>query len=278
MDAQIIPRTPSPFEAIKHTHPSGAERWSARDLMPLLGYEKWERFADAIDRALVSIANAGGNPDAEASRLRGLPEVPSRLREEPRRSAPRGLDQGPGRLGVPLGHREDARRGAQVRADLGLTGADCEVGLRGGDLGLPGVAVHRDHVAGVPAEGEEADTKARALEAKVTADAPKVVFADAVSTAQTSILIRELAKLMQQAGISVTPNALFGWLRADGYLIRQQSSDYNLPTQKSRDLGLFEIKETPIVHDDGRVHISRTPKVTGRGQAYFITHYLGKAS
>lgn len=124
----------------------------------------------------------------------------------------------------------------------------------------------------------EVEAQKAVLESKVEADAPKVVFADAVATSHTSILVRELAKLIQQAGLDIKPMDLFERLRQDGFLIRAKSSDYNLPTQKSRSLGLFEIKETPIVHDDGRVTVNRTPKVTGRGQTYLINYYLRKAA
>ena len=112
---------------------------------------------------------------------------------------------------------------------------------------------------------------------KIAADAPKVLFADAVSTAKTSILVGELAKLLKQNGVEIGQNRLFDWLRNRGYLIRRQGSDYNMPTQKAMDLGLFEIKETSVVHADGHTSISKTPKITGRGQCYFVDKLLGKA-
>lgn len=145
-----------------------------------------------------------------------------------------------------------------------------------GAYGVPQLT--RRELAAMVIEAEDAlaasEDRRLALEAQTEADAPKVVFADAVASSQTSILVRELAKLAQQAGIDVGPQRLFEWLRRDGFLIRQSAGDYNLPTQKSKTLGLFEIKETPIVHDDGRVTINRTPKVTGKGQTYLINYYL----
>ncbi|MCM1543803.1 MAG: phage antirepressor KilAC domain-containing protein [Ruminococcus sp.] len=102
---------------------------------------------------------------------------------------------------------------------------------------------------------------------------PKIDFANAVATSETSILIGELAKLMQQNGIDIGQNRLFKWLKSNGYLIR--SGDMmNLPTQRSMKMGLFEIKERPIEKRDGSVFISRTPKVTGKGQIYFINKFL----
>lgn len=113
---------------------------------------------------------------------------------------------------------------------------------------------------------------------KIAADAPKVLFADAVSTAKTSILVGELAKLLKQNGVEIGQNRLFDWLRNRGYLIRRQGSDYNMPTQKAMEMGLFEIKETSVVHADGHTSISKTPKITGRGQCYFVDKLLGKAT
>lgn len=119
--------------------------------------------------------------------------------------------------------------------------------------------------------------KRKELETKIEQDKPKVLFADAVATAQTSILIGELAKLLKQNGVDMGQNRLFEWMRQNGYLIRRQGSDYNMPTQRSMEQGLFEIKETTVVHADGHTHINKTPKVTGKGQAYFVTMFLKEA-
>ena len=116
--------------------------------------------------------------------------------------------------------------------------------------------------------------KRRALEAKVETDKPKVLFADSVEAAKTSILIGELAKLLKQNGINIGQNRLFQWLRQNGYLIRRQGSDYNMPTQRAMEMGLFEIKETTITHSDRHIHVSKTPKVTGKGQVYFVNLFV----
>lgn len=104
---------------------------------------------------------------------------------------------------------------------------------------------------------------------------PKAIFADAVSASQTSILVGELAKILKQNGVNTGGTRLFSWLRENGYLIKRRGTDYNMPTQKSMELGLFEIKETNVVHSDGHVSISKTPKVTGKGQVYFINKFKG---
>ena len=119
-----------------------------------------------------------------------------------------------------------------------------------------------------------ADQKLHMLEAQVEKDRPKVLFADAVATAHTSILIGELAKLLKQNGVDMGQNRLFDWMRKHGYLIARKGTDYNMPTQKSMELGLMEIKETSISHADGHVSISKTPKITGKGQQYFIGKFL----
>lgn len=105
---------------------------------------------------------------------------------------------------------------------------------------------------------------------------PKVVFADAVATSHTSILVGELAKILKQNGIEMGQKRLFAWLREKGYLIKRQGTDYNMPTQKSMDLGLFEIKEGSYVNGSGVNITTKTPKVTGKGQQYFINKFLAK--
>ncbi|HEL2407055.1 TPA: phage antirepressor KilAC domain-containing protein [Streptococcus suis] len=119
-----------------------------------------------------------------------------------------------------------------------------------------------------------ADKKVHQLEAQIEADKSKVLFADAVSASHSSILVGDLAKLISQNGFKIGANRLFAWLRENGYLIKRKGSDWNMPTQKSMELGLFEIKETTITHADGHISISKTVKVTGKGQQYFINKFL----
>ena len=115
------------------------------------------------------------------------------------------------------------------------------------------------------------------LEKKIEEDKPKVIFAGAVETSKTSILIGDLAKLIKQNGIDIGQKRLFSWLRDNGYLIKRQGSDYNMPTQRAMELGLFEIKETAVTHSDGHITVNKTPKVTGKGQIYFINKFLKAA-
>lgn len=105
---------------------------------------------------------------------------------------------------------------------------------------------------------------------------PKALFADAVATSHTSILVGELAKILKQNGIEMGQKRLFAWLREKGYLIKRQGTDYNMPTQKAMELGLFEIKEGSYVNGSGVNITTKTPKVTGKGQQYFINKFLAK--
>ena len=122
-------------------------------------------------------------------------------------------------------------------------------------------------------EEQEARRKA---ELKIEQDKPKVIFADAVSASKTSILIGELAKILKQNGVNTGEKRLFEQLRNDGYLIKRKGTDYNSPTQKAMELGLFEVKETCITHADGHTTVNKTTKVTGRGQQYFINKFLNE--
>lgn len=119
----------------------------------------------------------------------------------------------------------------------------------------------------------EAAKRAEQAEAQIERDKPKVLFADSVATSKSTILVGELAKILKGNGVDVGANRLFAQLREDGFLIRRQGSDWNMPTQRSMELGLFEIKETAVTHSDGHVSVNKTPKVTGRGQQYFINRY-----
>lgn len=119
----------------------------------------------------------------------------------------------------------------------------------------------------------EQHNKTKAL---LEAQRPKVIFADAVSASDTDILIGDLAKLLNQNGHNIGQNRLFERLRKEGYLISRKGNSYNTPTQRAMELGLFRIKETAITHADGRTTISKTPKVTGKGQQYFINRFIGK--
>lgn len=115
------------------------------------------------------------------------------------------------------------------------------------------------------------------LQLEAAQNEPKIVFADAVSVSNGTILIGELAKILKGNGIEIGQNRLFEKLRQDGYLIKRQGTDYNAPTQRAMELGLFKVKETAITHSDGHVTISKTTKVTGKGQQYFINLFLGRS-
>jgi anti-repressor protein len=121
-----------------------------------------------------------------------------------------------------------------------------------------------------------ANKKLQVLEAKAEEDKPKVLFADSVAASHTSILIFDLAKILKQNGVDIGGNRLFDWMRKNGYLVRRKGSDYNMPTQRSMEMGLFEVKETSVSHSDGHISVNKTPKVTGKGQQYFINAFLGK--
>lgn len=121
-----------------------------------------------------------------------------------------------------------------------------------------------------------ADKKVHKLEAQIEANKPKVLFADAVSASHTSILVGDLAKLISQNGFKIGGNRLFVWLRENGYLIKRKGSDWNMPTQRSMEMKLFEIKESTITHPDGHISVSKTVKVTGKGQQYFINKFLNE--
>lgn len=120
---------------------------------------------------------------------------------------------------------------------------------------------------------KEEREKRKELEIVLKKNKPKVIFAEAVEASKTSILIGELAKLLKQNGHDIGQKRLFSWLREQGFLIKMEGSEYNMPTQKSMDLGLFEIKETAITHSDGHITVNKTPKVTGKGQIYFMNKF-----
>ena len=113
-----------------------------------------------------------------------------------------------------------------------------------------------------------------ALETKIEQDKPKTIFADAVSSSKTSILIGDMAKLLRQNGIEIGQKRLFDWLRNNGYLIKRKGSDWNMPTQRSVEMGLFEIKESTHLDGNGCNITTKTSKVTGKGQVYFINKFL----
>lgn len=123
------------------------------------------------------------------------------------------------------------------------------------------------------------DERARRREAEKTIEAqkPKVLFADSVAASHSTILVGELAKILKGNGVDTGQNRLFQWMRDNGYLISRKGTDFNMPTQKAMELGLFFIKETNIQHSDGHITVNKTPKVTGKGQTYFVNKFLANA-
>ncbi len=119
------------------------------------------------------------------------------------------------------------------------------------------------------------DQRIKELESDVAAAKPKVLFADAVSASDSTILIGDLAKILKQNGHNTGQNRLFQWMRENGYLVRRQGADYNSPTQRAMEMGLFAVKENTVVCPDGHIKVNKTTKVTGKGQQYFINKFCG---
>lgn len=138
------------------------------------------------------------------------------------------------------------------------------------------VLLNPDTIIKLATDLKEEREKRMVLETKVEQDKPLVAFANSVSVASTSILVGELAKLLKQNGINIGQNRLFAWMRENGFLISRKGTDYNMPTQRSMEMGLFKIKETTISHGDGHTSINKTPKVTGKDQIYFINLFLAE--
>lgn len=260
MSISTYQQQPSPFDAIRRTRPDGTEFWSARDLMPLLGYDRWDHVPGVIERAVASAEAAGHAADV-------------------------------------LFRPSAEKSGGRPRENYELARFACYLVAMNGDPRKPEVAAAQTYFAIRTREAEtarpalagpalvaaalieanamlESERKwSAALAAKVDEDRPKVLFADAVAASESTILVGELAKILKGNGFDIGGTRLFALLREEGYLIKRQGSDWNMPTQKSMDLGLFRIKETAITHADGHTTVSKTPKVTGKGQAYFIERY-----
>lgn len=149
---------------------------------------------------------------------------------------------------------------------------------------LPSIRKHGGYIAGQETMSDDelmakallmAHSKIEEKDRQIDQMAPKAIFADAVAASSTSILVGELAKLLKQNGVDTGQNRLFQRLRNEKYLISRKGSDYNMPTQRSMEMGLFEIKETAVTHSDGHTSVNKTVKVTGKGQQYFINKFVG---
>ena len=148
---------------------------------------------------------------------------------------------------------------------------------------LPSIRKNGGYIAGQETMSDD-ELMARALQVaqnkilerdkQIETMKPKAIFADAVAASHTSILIGDLAKLISQNGVNIGQKRLFKWLRDNGYLIKRNGSDWNMPTQRSMEMKLFEVKESTINNPDGSIRINRTPKVTGKGQQYFVNKFL----
>ncbi|AGR47163.1 prophage antirepressor [Brevibacillus phage Jimmer1] len=130
-----------------------------------------------------------------------------------------------------------------------------------------------DFIIGLATKLKEEQLARQLAETQIEKDKPKVLFADSVSASQTSLLIGDLAKLIKQNGYDIGQKRLFEWMRQNGYLMKSGSSK-NMPTQKAMDKGLFEVKESSIANPDGSIRITKTTKVTGKGQIYFINKFI----
>lgn len=241
-------------ELIKITEQNGSKAVSARELYEFLGYNKavWSRW---YQKNILENEFAFENIDYQTLNIM--------LNGNETKDFAISID-----FAKKLSMKANTARGEEARQYF----IECEKQLR---------AKEQAHHAQIPQSFSEAlrlaaeqAEKIEAQQKQLQLQAPKVLFADAVSASKTSILIGELAKIIKQNGVEMGQNRLFEWLRSNGYLITRQGTDYNMPTQKAMELGLFEIKETSITHSDGHITVNKTPKVTGKGQTYFINKFL----
>ena len=139
---------------------------------------------------------------------------------------------------------------------------------------LKAAILNPDYLLSIVTALKEETDKRKLLEQEAEVNKPKVLFAEAVDASENSILIGDLAKLLKQNGIDIGQNRLFTWMRNNGYLVKRRGEDYNSPTQKTMEAGWMEIKENTVEKPDGSIIVTKTPKVTGRGQRYFINKFL----
>lgn len=138
------------------------------------------------------------------------------------------------------------------------------------------VLLNPDTIIQLATNLKEEQQKRQEAERIIQLQKPKVMFAEAVETSESSVLVGELSKILRQNGIDIGQNRLFAWLRENGFLIRQKGDSYNLPTQRAMDMELFEIKKRTINNPDGSIRTTRTTKVTGKGQIYFVNKFLSE--
>lgn len=244
------------------------EVWSARDLQEFAGYTEWRKWSGAIDRAIDSV-NASGldASDHFVGTAKMIQTGKGARREiedvELTRYACYILFQ-----------NADARK-----PEIAALQQYFAVQTRKQELNVPGkLAIDptsTDGISLILAAAQNALNKAIALEAKVEADAPKVLFAETVATSDGSILVAQLGTILKQNGVDIGEKRLFERLRSEGFLCKG-GSDHNRPTQRAMDMGLFEVVERTYQSSDGSPRLSITPKVTGRGQVYFINRYVGE--
>lgn len=137
------------------------------------------------------------------------------------------------------------------------------------------ILANPDSIIEIANRWKKAEANLAIAQVQIEKDKPKVLFADTVSTAEDSILVGDLAKILKQKGIDIGSKRMFAWLRKHGYLCKSKGERWNTPTQKSMELGLFEVKVRSVNNPDGSTRITRTPKVTGKGQIYFVNKFLG---
>lgn len=198
------------------------------------------------------------------------------------------LDQGVAALNFELGQYKDANQ--QDRPCYNLTKKGCLILASGYDAKLRekiidrweqleterqtgGFQIPQSYSQALLLAAKQAE-KIEQQQKQLQQQAPKVLFADSVSASHTSILIGDLAKILKQNGVEIGAKRLFVWMRRNGYLIKQPSMSYNMPSQRGMNLNLFEIKETVVTHSDGHTSINKTVKVTGTGQIYFVNKFL----